>query len=213
MLPFQHSDLQRVVANLLGSGHTVQKILLDPLMIYIIRLRNASFYNKPFHLFKYSMHIPHFILNNERQGERDRGGEGGSGRVRERSWRKEEQRKSERTKCNLSAYSDSQCLKWELTENVEDCSLIGQSHSWHFQAKLQWWWWERMCYNCKLFSLPPVLLSRFTKHFYSFIIFALSFMIMLTKPHSWMGRYTHTCMNHAHCFLTLAFDLRWHHIT
>lgn len=70
------------------------------------------------------------------------------------NWRKEEETESERTKCNLSAYSDSQCLKWELTESVEDCSLIGQGHSWHFQAKLQWQWWERMCYNYKLFPLP-----------------------------------------------------------
>ncbi len=141
----------------------------------------------PFNLFKYSVHNPHFIWNNEKQEERDGDGEGD--RVRKSSWREEEESESERTKCNLSAYSDSQCLKWELTENVEDCSLIGQGHSWHFQAKLQHGWWERMCHNYKLFSPQPMLMSRFMKHFPFFyhicIIFyldcAVSFKIMLTR--------------------------------
>lgn len=34
------------------------------------------FLNKLFNLFKYSMHIPHFIRNNERQEERARDGVG-----------------------------------------------------------------------------------------------------------------------------------------
>lgn len=137
------------------------------------------------------MHISHFIWNNERQGERGRDREGGLGivGVREREAKeKKEENESERTKCNLSAYSDSQCLKWELTENVDDCSLIGQGHSWHFQAKLQWRWWERMCCNYKLFSLLPVLMSGFTKPLLFFyhicIIFYLdsaAFIIMLTS--------------------------------
>lgn len=86
------------------------------------------------------------MRDKERDGQRADG---------QSNWRKEEETESERTKCNLSAHSDSQCLKWELTESVEDCSLIGQGQSWHFQAKLQWQWLERMCYNYKLFPLPP----------------------------------------------------------
>lgn len=52
----------------------------------------------------------------------DRDRVGGSVRVRKNGLRKEEEKESQRTKCNLSAYSDSQCLKRELTENAEDYS-------------------------------------------------------------------------------------------
>lgn len=100
------------------------------------------------------------MRDKERHGQRADG---------QSNWRKEEETESERTKCNLSSYSDSQCPKWELPESAEDCSLIGQGHSWHFQAKLQWQWWERMCYNYKLFPLPQLLRSH--KDFF----FSLSF--------------------------------------
>ena len=156
------------------------------------------------------MHIPHFSRNNERQGESGRaaGTEAYGRRERESGKRKEEESESERTKCNLSAYSDSQSLKWELTENVGDCSLIGQGHSWHFQAKLQRRRREQMCLNYKLFSPPPALMSTFKKQ-YSFFspfqiltIFALSFIstglsvkIMLTRlaaPTGGWGGIKHT---------------------
>lgn len=147
-----------------------RKTPLDPLMIKLIRLRN--FFLTFFFSFKISpliysnilctFLIPFEIMRGmERRTER----EGGGVRASVSGWRKEEANESERTKCNLSAYSDSQCLKWELTENIEDCSLIGQGHSWHFQAKLQCRWWERMCHNYKWFSLPSVLMSRFTQPF------------------------------------------------
>lgn len=104
-----------------------------------------------------------------RDKERERDGQRADGQS---NWRKEEETESERTKCNLSSYSDSQCPKWELTESAEDCSLIGQGHSWHFQAKLQWQWWERMCYNCKLFPPPPLLPLRQS---HKDLFFSLSF--------------------------------------
>lgn len=173
------------------------------------KVEKIFFFNKPFNLFKYSMHIPHFIWNNERQGERDRDREEGSGRVRESSWRKEEEKESERTKCNLSAYSDSQCLKWELTENVEDCSLIGQGHSWHFQAKLQRRWWERICYNYKLFSLCCWADSFFLFFYHICIIFYRYCSVLYHKadktanPHSKMNRRTHTYMNHGYSLFNL----------
>lgn len=80
--------------------------------------------NKPFDLFKYSAHIPFFIWNNERRGETGQTqGENARDDVRKELEREREREESgmnqETTKCNLSDYSDKQCLKWELTENGE----------------------------------------------------------------------------------------------
>lgn len=132
-----------------------------------------------------------FLISFEIMRDKERGAE--TGREGWGLWEWEakgekEEAESERTKCNLSAYSDNQCLKWELTENVDDCSLIGQGHSWHFQAKLQRRWQERMCRNYKLFSALPALMSQFTKPRFFFrhicIMFYLDstvFIIMLVR--------------------------------
>lgn len=74
------------------------------------------------------MQIPYFILNNETHRERDRWEEE-CHRERERAAEEKKKKKSETTKCNLSAFLDSQRLKRALTVSVEECSLIGQGRS------------------------------------------------------------------------------------
>ena len=72
VLPLLHTDGQRVVADSLGSGHAAQNPSgsSNDLANQVKKCFFFFFFflNKPFNLFKYSMHMPRFIWNNERQG-------------------------------------------------------------------------------------------------------------------------------------------------
>lgn len=219
MPPSLHADLQRVVTDLLGLGQTVQNP--DGSTNDAANKVKKCLISTLIHSNIQCTFLISFEIMRDKETGREEYRQWES--VREISERKEEESESERTKCNLSAYSDSQSLKWELTENVEDCSLIGQGHSWHFQAKLQRLRWEKMCLNYKLFSQPPVLMSRFKVFFFSPRIFALSFISpllsfnilltrlpTLTQAQGWVEI---NAQGGCLFLISLQFELRWHHLT
>lgn len=107
MPPSLHADLQRVVTDLLGLGQTVQNP--DGSTNDAANKVKKCLISTLIHSNIQCTFLISFEIMRDKETGREEYRQWES--VREISERKEEESESERTKCNLSAYSDSQSLK------------------------------------------------------------------------------------------------------